>query len=280
MAKRKIATCLFLSLLSLSSTSLLAQQLGIRVDQPRIRQTLSPGETNTGTIRVENTSGYPLMVTVYLQDWSYDANGKGDKEFFPPGTTPYSCANWIRVSPEKIQIPPRTKQEIRYFMTVPAEAKGSYYAVVFFEGAPIELKPTTGQLTATLTGRVASLFFVDIEGRTERSAILEEIRFSKDHPQAPLEAHFTLRNLGNADLSAEGTFDLLDPQGIVVARGPLPNLYLNQTMAIPSAFSWQGKLLPGEYDLIFTYNLGESAILVKEVKIEVTSTGQVVVNDK
>lgn len=254
---------------------LLAQEIGIRLDQPRVRLVLSPGETTVGSLRIENTSHRAITISTYTEDWLYDPKGNGNKKFLPAGATPYSCATWMRLSIDKIKILPAAQQEIRYFITAPSKVEGTYYAVVFFEGSPHERKPTEPPLGTTLAGRVASLFFIEIKDSVRREGVLEDLKFSKDQSQDPLEIAFTLRNVGNADIAAEGTLDILDSKGIVAGRGKLPNIYLHQGMAAPVRFSWRGNLSPGTYDGIFTYDLGDQTLLVKEQRIEVTPTGKI-----
>ena len=75
----------------------------IRISNPKIELELSPGETATGEIEVENPTEDKVKLRAYAEDWIY-ANATGEKKFQPAGTHPLSASNWIRVAPSETEI--------------------------------------------------------------------------------------------------------------------------------------------------------------------------------
>ena len=149
--------------------SLLA--LNISTNQPIIRQTLAPGETVQGSIELVSHQTTPLRVKVYLEDWRYTSVGDGSKEFGPPKTLPRSCAEWVSVFPNELELPANGKKVVDYTIRVPegASLNGGYVAVVFFEGSlGSSTQPTAmGQkasATVQFSARLGSLVFVDVKG--------------------------------------------------------------------------------------------------------------------
>src|SRR5690242_1143525 len=105
----------------------------MRISAPKIELELAPGETYSGEIVAENPEEEAINCRLYLEDWQYVVNGNGEKKFTPPGSTPLSASKWISFTPASSDIPSFGRITARYTVTVPPDAKGTYFAVLFFE---------------------------------------------------------------------------------------------------------------------------------------------------
>ncbi|MCM8782964.1 MAG: hypothetical protein NC909_01005 [Candidatus Omnitrophica bacterium] len=258
-----------------------AEAATLRLNQTKIRLIIPPGTTKTGTIEVENPSAEEVSVKAYLEDWRYSSTQDGTKEFFPPNSTPLSCANWLTFSPSEFNLPPFGKKAVRYTINVPKNTEGGHYAVLFFEtllGKP-DLKEGVG---LNIIVRVGTLFYVEPEGTIRRKADIEN--FSVETEKDKLKISLDLKNSGNVDLTARGTFHIIDQQGRIYARGEFNEVYIFPQDTARMIALWQENIPEGKYDLVITLdlgkalqelNIGSGPVIAKEVDIEIDAKGRV-----
>src|SRR4030042_608913 len=132
--KRKI----FVSLLIMSFISLFSEcafAFKVNIDQPKILLEIAPGEKKSSYINVDSyDSKDSMVVDVYTQDIMYLPDGSND--FLPPGTTPWSCADWIKLNPTGFELKPNNERVVKFEVKVPPDAKGGKYAGIFFGVSP------------------------------------------------------------------------------------------------------------------------------------------------
>lgn len=256
------------------------------LDKSKIRISVVPGQKKYGTITVENPTPEERSMRLYLEDWRYTGSGDGSKEFLPAGTLPQSCASWISFSPAEITIPAFGRQQISYAVSAPADVAGGYYAVLFFETTLGKLSPTQSGTTGgmSLNIRIASLFYVEAEGTIKRTANLDNLVLEKNKTSSGLDIQADFLNTGNVDITASGTFHIMDDEGVIYARGELNNIYTFPQEKVKLIGSWKEKIPAGKYDLVLTLDLGkaleESGMnkgqsLIKEAKIDLAANGEV-----
>src|SRR5690349_8708672 len=120
--KTKSMIALLFAGLALASAPQDASALTYEVT-PSVQEVLvAPGGSYSGTMTVRNTTKKPVDLNSKVMDWTYE-RPDGAKKFFPSGTTKFSCGKWISYSPASFQLSPGQSQEVRYSMTVPADAK-------------------------------------------------------------------------------------------------------------------------------------------------------------
>ena len=272
----------FLCLLSLGISSLIflyplsCAWAGIRIDKPKIRLTISSGSYDGGEIKVENTGEEPITVKAYLEDWVYTKQD-GGKEFMPKGTTPMSCSNWITFYPADFTLKPGTSQMVRYTVSVPADAKGGHYSVMFFEtggGETEEVNEKGNTVTIKILNRLGALFYVEPEGTTQKTADLKNINISQKLNNLIVTADFL--NTGSADIKVKGSLDILDEAGYVYARGTFDEAYtLPQDKAFLQSKVSSANLKTGSYDMIMTLEFENGGTLVKEILFTVSADGNI-----
>jgi len=257
-------------------------------DRAKIRLSILPGESKYGELVLENPTPQPRTMRAYLEDWYYIPPGDGSKEFRPANATPLSCASWILFSPAEFAIPPFGKQKVNYSIKVPLQAKGGYYAAIFFEGTlgqQISQKQQELGVGIDLALRIASLFYVEAEGTIKRTAQISKLALNKESISGPLFISMELSNTGNVDITAAAAFYIMDKQGMVVARGEFNNGYTFPGDKVKLATSWKEPLPRGKYDLVLSINIGKAQeeagigrgeVVTKETEIEVDADGKVI----
>jgi hypothetical protein len=223
---------------------------------------------------------------VYLSDWDYLPPADGTKEFLPISSTPLSSAAWISFSPAEFTLPPFSKQKIDYSVKVPTGASGGYYAALFFESIFAKAQPAKEGMQAgmNLVIRIATLFYVDVEGTVKRTALIDNLLFKKDAQNAQYSILLDFRNTGNVDISAGGTFHIMDDKGMVIARGELNDVHTFPAAGAKLAATLKDSLPEGKYDLVFTIdlgkaleeaNMGRGPVITKEAEISIGENGKI-----
>ncbi len=267
----------------LSASLCLAVELP-SINKTKIRISIIPGQSGYGDIVVENTTAEERAMRVYLGDWTYLPAADGTKEFSPAGTTPLSCASWITFSPAEFVLKPFTKQKVSYSVKVPPDAKGGHYAALFFESMFGKIEQRGGALSAgmNIAIRIATLFYLEPESTIIRTAALENFKIDRVKEEYVLSCD--LKNTGNVDITAGGTFHLIDRDGIVQLRGEFKDVYTFPGGSASLQAVTPGMVLPGTYSLVMTIDLGRSLeeenagsefVLTKEAEVEVGSQGEI-----
>jgi len=282
--KRKII-CLVVLFLSVFVNLASAVDLP-SIDKSKIRLLIAPQKTEFGQIIVENQSPESRRMRVYLSDWDYLPASDGTKEFFPANSTPLSCASWISFSPSEFTLQPFSRQKIEYSVKVPQNASGGYYAALFFESV-FEKAVSQGQgmqAGMNLVVRVATLFYVDVDGTVKRNAQIDNFSFKKDPSANLYSIESDFRNTGNVDITAGGSFHLMNQEGIVLYRGLFNDIYTFPNASAKLSSSLKQALPQGEYDLILSINLGKALeeanigrgpVITKESRISIGKDGKV-----
>ena len=238
----------------------------ILLDQPKIRLSIPPGKSESGVVNVENRSSEAKNVRVYLEDWVYLPEADGSKEFKPAGTTKLSCTEWIKFSPAEFILSPFSKRSVHYTVRVPKGTEGGHYAVLFFE----DMLSTAGGEEGVSVGmaiRVASLFYIEAEGYINRQAELSNLSLAKENQEA-LGISVEFNNIGNVDITSEGSYSIINEQGVVYARGEFNPVYTLPGDTGRMASVWEESIPSGEYDLIITLNLGGGVVKVSESRVQ------------
>ena len=268
-----------------------AASLSYRVDKSKVRLTIPAGGSQAGTLKVYSQSEDKIKIKIHFEDWVYTEVQDGSKDFYPAGTTPLSCSEWISVNPQEFTLPPYGTQTVNFVAKVPEEAKGAYFSVMFFEttflpgleGLP--MSPDQLKVGTSLNVKLGTLFYIEVEGSVERSGELSKLSVGQDPAARYFTADVNFKNTGNTDITTHGNFDLIDAKGIVYARGEFNDSYTLPGQEAKLTSIWKKLIDSGRYDLVITLDLGRSIeeaglgrgpVIVKEADIEIGSDGRVI----
>ena len=215
MSSNRLKKPAFLLVLSLFTTlfSSPAHAFKFNIDSPKITVEVNAGEKYAGYITVDSY-GYDedLAVHVYVEDVIYLPDGTND--FLPKGSTKWSLANWLKVEPREFLLKGNSSSMVRYTISVPADAKGGRYGVVFFE---VDAPPTPGS-AARSSIRVGSIIALSVKGRVgEYKAELTALKAHFDEDKK-LAASCVIKNLSDALIRPAGEFIILDKEGTELAK--------------------------------------------------------------
>ncbi|MFC1514879.1 hypothetical protein ACFL5X_03160 [Candidatus Omnitrophota bacterium] len=243
----------------------------LRIDSPKVKLKVSPGQTVSGAIVVENLSDIAVPIRAYFEDFKYISPFDGSKEFLPQASTSFSCAPWISFSPQEFTLRPLEKRQVYYSINVPEEASGGYYSVLFFESALGPGRDEEGRAVSVI-GRIGSLFFVETQDSI-KAADISGINASLR------DLHGTIANTGTTIIIVKPVFYIMDQAGLVVDRGKPPELFLNPGDQTNFSIGLSSDLAQGRYIAVLTFDLEGQDVVIREVTFSKDSFGAVEILD-
>jgi hypothetical protein len=158
--------------------------------------TVAAGTSQTGLITVRDSAeagSATLRLKVSMEDWTLDELGK--PSFTASGTSTDSCAPWIQINPVELSVNPGQPEIVRYTVTVPATAQGSYHCIVFFTSAP--LPSATMGSSVRVSGCIGNTVYVQV-GPPVRRAKITALTIT------PKTVTITVQNTGSSYLRLAG----------------------------------------------------------------------------
>lgn len=259
---------LFVAVMALCvSLSFQAFAAGLVLSTLKVKLDVAPGEEVVDTIKVSNPSDQSAIVKLSLQDFVLSSPFTGEKKFLPMGTDPRSCGGWISFEPREFDLPPKGEQEIAYRIKVPEDVKGGYYSVLMAERSPVGFD---GKVGLGVRIKIGCLFFLETEDKTKEGKI-KDVTAVKD----TIGGYFS--NEGDVILLANGTFYVIDKEGVMVDRGDITGKQLQIPPEEKSAFTVNvpKDVSPGNYTLVLNFDLQEEDLLMKEIDFTKDKAGNV-----
>ncbi len=255
----------------------------LRINPTKVRMIVPQGQSQSGSIEVENSSEESVTVKVYLEDWKYTAPQDGSKAFLPPDSTKNSCVNWVTTSLSDFVVPSYGRQILNFTVRVPQDAKGAHYAVLFFESlmgsANVKETANLGMLV-----RIGALFYIEPAGTINREAQITNLSVTSTK-DAPLNISLDFKNSGNTDITTASSFNIMDDAGMILARGGFAEAYTFAGDSAKLTGSWKKPLPKGKYHLVITVDigkvleeaqLGRGPAITKEAEISIGENGKII----
>jgi hypothetical protein len=219
---RKSALLLLIPLLAtlylLLNTGLALGQASTRVITivPPTREiALNPGEKTEGTLKVINDSSEPITFNATVRD--YVVNDKaGTPDILPPNTlsNKYSAASWVATVPEQFTIQPHEKQELTFYLQIPADAHaGGHYAAVVYE--PTDIIGVKGTGTGVQT-QIGTLLYINVKGQITEKANVAQFKAKGFSEYGPISVTTEIANQGDLHIKPIGKITVKTIFGKVV----------------------------------------------------------------
>lgn len=233
---------------------------GFRVDPARVEVEVPAGKRRGRTLRVTNTKQEGAVhLSTYVRDVLFLPDGA--HEFPPPGSTDWSCADWIEVVPKEVNIPAGYTQDVRVSVRAPEGAVGGHYAMLFFETGP---SYTEGHIGVNF--RIGALVDVAIPDTQEYAAKLQDVAFD-----GPSTIRVEVFNLGNVLIRPKGVIKIFEGNGQKIHELPFnPNHVgvLPQTLRVFST-ELEEPLPSGTYRLKAEVDYGTRTLIVGERSFDI-----------
>jgi hypothetical protein len=190
-----------------------AEGVKVRITPNKIKLEGQPGSIEQFTVIASNKEKKTCFLKAYIQD--VVLGEEGDLEFLPKGSTTYSCATWVDISPENFSIPSESYQVISCKMLVPRNTVGSYIAAIICEILPYpeEVKGIGGSF---IHMKIPILVNIDVGERIAERIEIGSISTGKDGFEVVVE------NKGEKNVTLkEGELLIKTTAGGLVSKGTL-----------------------------------------------------------
>ena len=235
-----------------------AHAFSFSVEPSRIELSVPAGKQRGKTVRVSSRSDRPVHLKMYVQDVVFLPDGTSD--FPAPGSTAWSCAKWITIIPDELDIPPGKTQEVRVSVAVPPETRGGSYAMVFFESGPSYTEKGLG-----VNFRIGALTQVTVPNTEVYQAKLADLSVDSSR-----DVRVELFNEGNALIRPNGQLKVFDARNKKVWQQAFNIDRLGVLPKSPRSFhTTLGPLPKGSYRLKVEIDYGAKYLLGGERAFEI-----------
>jgi hypothetical protein len=174
---------------------------------------INPGEEKSGKLFLENGANGDLEIQAEFSDFFVDDAGK---YIFSDGwqienqeLKPYLMKNWITVDRDNFELRKNESVVINYKISVPQDANlGGHYGVIFFRtlcnSEQDKAVVATDKSTLCVSGRVGTLFLVQVGGLADRAGKIEKVEVPKFSISDKADVSIEIRNVGNTHFKPEG----------------------------------------------------------------------------
>jgi len=217
---------------------------GIGVTPTVTEISLSPGNRETGILRVMNDGDSATKVGVELENWKKGGEG-------------VEVDSWLRVEPREFEIGAGETKEVKYEIEMPEKAKGELVAMVFF-GSLASAGGGVGIKT-----RFGVSIYVAIKGTEVVEASIEKLDVAKyggeNSNNNGINFGVTVGNMGNVHIRPNGRVVIEDKKGSQIKEvNILYGLPVFPQAKRTFAANWKGGVLPpGDYIVKASINYGD-----------------------
>lgn len=124
---------------------------GISIDRVSIEFGLNSGQTANEKVVITNNLNKKIQLSIYLNDFLRDTTGA--HAYLKPGTISHSCANWITLDKNFLEMEPGQRSEVNVKMRVPDSANAvsqMTWAMLFVETVHEKIAPKTKTLATAV----------------------------------------------------------------------------------------------------------------------------------
>lgn len=175
--------------------------------------TINPGEEKSGKIYIENISDVDIEVQAELSNFFIDDNGSyiftDEKEITNENLKPYLMSSWLSLNENNFTLGKGENKLVDYNIKVPLDANlGGHYGVVFFRTAckafDDKAVVSTDKSSVCVSGRVGTLFLVQVGGDATKKGILKKLDLPKLSFGDKANLSIEIENVGNTHFRPEG----------------------------------------------------------------------------
>jgi hypothetical protein len=177
------------------------------ITPPTLVAPLAPAKSSEGKMAIRNETDEPVTFNVTVQDFIV-TDTKGTPTILAPDTlsNKYSAASWIGVSPTRFTVPGHGRQELSYYIQVPAGARpGGHYAAVVYSPVTEKGVDSTG---ATVNSQIGTLFSVSIAGPITEKAAVSKFFVPFFQEYGPIDVQTQIKNFGDEHIHPLGNITI------------------------------------------------------------------------
>lgn len=233
--------------------------LALDISPAKYELQVPAGSARTIPITVTNGGDTVIHVQATLSDFTVGRDGNYD--FLAPGKGPYSMADWISVNPREFDLQPKSFQQVRFSIAVPASIAGEYSSIVFFT-----TRPTRHPGGVAIAERVASKLYEIVPDTARFAGEIDDVTARTDGDAERYLVAF--RNTGNAHVYLNGRVEV-KKDGQTVARIPMAKDMLVERNGRRLIETSGQRLPPGQYNAIAFVDYGGPNLIAGQTSFTV-----------
>ncbi|WP_229067563.1 WxL protein peptidoglycan domain-containing protein [Actinoplanes sp. DH11] len=180
----------------------------------------APGERLTDYVGITNLTAGPQTFTVYGTD-AYNTDD-GSFALLPAADRATDLGSWIALGEKTYTVPPNTRLDVPFAVTVPANATPGDHAGGVVASIAEEQTDANGQ-KVLVDRRVAARVYLTVAGATTPQVTIDTVRLEYSQATNPADGgemtvSYLVRNTGNLRLGGNGTVRVTGPFGWELAR--------------------------------------------------------------
>lgn len=239
---------------------LFAQQMN--VNPSTLTFNLAPGTSEIKYVSVRNITNKRHTFQLTLADWYRDS--LGNHVYLKPGALKQSCASWVKLGVNVIELDPDQVVDVPVTLDIPADSKedGMRWAMLFIQNYLSE--DTTVQKTAKITTTIREIFRVGLHiyqtppNVSAKSALAVSLNQDKKNPDTYF---FEMKNTGPTMLSCYAHMELTN-----IENGQVFKLEVQDFPVFPGGkrlveFKLPPTLPKGKYSALTILDYGENSPL-------------------
>lgn len=188
-----------------------AQNLGVY--PTTLDYKLAAGQSEAQVINLSNGAQEKVQFRVYLNDWIRDSSG--GHVYYEPATQKRSCAQWMNIDKNFIELQPGESTQLTVQMLVPQdpeETKGMKWAMLFIETIEENVSKNDENAQASVKNliRVGVHIYQTPPGANQKSIQVLDL---KPHPVIPNTYDLVCQNTGEVMIECKAYLELADAKG-------------------------------------------------------------------
>jgi hypothetical protein len=177
-----------------------------------------PGETIQTDIKVKNSSEQAMTINSFAQDFIVDEDGRTPIPVEQEVSNRWSLAAWMTLVPNQVTLQPGEIAQIQVVIDVPDDAlPGGHYAMAVHQPAEDEDEADEEQndqgSAAAITNRVATLFYLKVEGPINQEAYIRNFDFQKFQEFGPVPYSFAINNQSDIHIKPRSEIEVFNMFG-------------------------------------------------------------------
>ncbi len=247
---------LLLVIFSLVFLSIQANAQNLGVYPTTLEYNLAGGQSEAQVINLSNNSGDKVQFRIYLNDWIRDSTG--GHVYYEPATIEHSCAGWVNIDKNFIELQPGESTTLTVQMAVPTTPEASSmmtWAMLFIETIEENTSRNDENAQATVRNllRVGVHIYETPPGLTEKTIAVLDL---KPNPEIEYAYDLICKNTGEIMIESKAYLELAGTDGeqtkLDYIEFPMfPGQIRNVTFELPK------NLTDGTYNVLGVLDAGE-----------------------
>jgi WxL Interacting Protein, peptidoglycan binding domain len=207
---------------------------------------LNPGQSLIDTVAISNLSDAPITFDVYATD-AYNTTPDAAFALLRKEDIPEDAGSWIRFEVNEYTVPPRTRAEIPFEITVPLNATpGDHAAGVVAENTEVEAQVQDDDINLGIERRVGSRVYVRVAGPITPALRIDNLQVKHRDPlvsglsgQHHVLVEYDVTNAGNIRITSEARVEIESLFGVTLKEfdaHPVPELLPGNSVHIIEAW--------------------------------------------